>query len=177
MIPFLFYSASAIAIITTLLVLLSRSPVYAVLYLILSLFAVSVIFYTLGAPFIAVLEVIVYAGAIMVLFLFVVMMLDLGKRDLSPDLRRPSRKQLTLPVIIALIMAVEVILCIAHQVRGSGQVTHLTPAAIGMALYNQHYFGVELASLILLIGIVGGMHLGRAASEEPPPEVDSHVPR
>src|SRR5262245_15308084 len=74
----IFYGASAVAFVSTLLVVLSRNPVYAVLYLIMSLFGVSLIFYTLGAHFLAVLEIIVYAGAIMVLFLFVVQMLSPG---------------------------------------------------------------------------------------------------
>ena len=76
---FLFYLAGAIAIIATFAVIVQTNIVHALLYLILSLLAVAVIFYVLGAPFAAVLEAIVYAGAILVLFLFVIMMLNLGQ--------------------------------------------------------------------------------------------------
>ena len=76
-----FYIAGAVAVIATLLMLTRANVVHALLYLIVSLLAVAVVFYTLGAPFVAALEVIVYAGAIMVLFVFVVMMLNLGEHD------------------------------------------------------------------------------------------------
>ena len=75
-----FYVAGAVAAISTVLMIASLRPVHALLYLIVSLLAVAVVFYTLGAPFVAALEVIIYAGAIMVLFVFVVMLLNLGRR-------------------------------------------------------------------------------------------------
>src|SRR5580700_11933107 len=74
-----FYIAGAVAVLSTLLMLTRINVVHALLYLIVSLLGVAVVFYVLGAPFVAALEAIVYAGAIMVLFLFVVMMLNLGK--------------------------------------------------------------------------------------------------
>ena len=78
-----FYIAGAVAILSTALMLTRLNAVHALLYLIVSLLAVSVVFYTLGAPFVAALEVIIYAGAIMVLFVFVVMMLNLGEEAAS----------------------------------------------------------------------------------------------
>src|SRR5574337_1271509 len=75
-----FYVAGAISILATIMVITRLNVVHALLYLIVSLLAVSVVFYTLGAPFLAALEVIIYAGAIMVLFVFVVMLLNLGER-------------------------------------------------------------------------------------------------
>ena len=74
-----FYIAGAVAVISTILMLTRLNVVHALLYLIVSLLGVAVVFYTLGAPFVAALEVIIYAGAIMVLFVFVVMMLNLGE--------------------------------------------------------------------------------------------------
>src|SRR5215470_19416844 len=74
-----FYIAAAVAVISTVMVITRLNAIHALLYLIVSLLAVAVIFYTLGAPFAAALEVITYAGAIMVLFVFVVMLLNLGK--------------------------------------------------------------------------------------------------
>jgi NADH-quinone oxidoreductase subunit J len=160
----LFYAASALAVAATLMVILSRDAVYAVICLIMSLFSTALVFYTLGSAFLAFIQVIVYAGAIMVLFLFVVMMLNLKAGPSAPDLDRPSRKVLVVPVILGVLLLVETFACLAlhRPVAGSG--SQLDLAAIAQALYTRHYLGVELASLVLLIGIIGGMHLGRAAS-------------
>ena len=76
---FLFYLAAAIAVLSTVMVITRLNAVHALLYFIVSLFAVALIFFLLGAPFVAALEVIIYAGAIMVLFVFVVMLLNLGR--------------------------------------------------------------------------------------------------
>jgi NADH-quinone oxidoreductase subunit J len=74
-----FYLSAAVAVAATLMVVTRASAVHALLYLIVSLLAVAVVFFVLGAPFVAALEVIIYAGAVMVLFVFVIMMLNLGK--------------------------------------------------------------------------------------------------
>jgi len=76
----LFYVTAAVSILSTIMMLTRLNAVHALLYLIVSLLAVAVVFYTFGAPFVAALEVIIYAGAIMVLFIFVVMLLNLGER-------------------------------------------------------------------------------------------------
>lgn len=166
----IFWAAAATSIIATLMVILSRNPFYAVLYLIISLFGVSMIFYTLGAPFLAALEIIVYAGAIMVLFLFVVQMLSpAGNAATTPDLYRPTLLNLAIPSFLSLILLGTVLAAIYRAgtmtgIDGTTQV--ISTRELGIALFRHHYLGVELASLILLIGIVGGMHLGRAASTD-----------
>lgn len=163
----IFWSASAVSIIATLFVILSKNPFYAVLYLIVSLFGVSMLFYTLGGPFIAALEVIVYAGAIMVLFLFVVQMLSpAGNPATMPDLRTPRPVQLLFPALLALVLlaAVTAALYRAGSIEAEPKTVIVTAKSLGAALFRYHYLGVELASLVLLIGIVGGMHLGRAAA-------------
>jgi NADH-quinone oxidoreductase subunit J len=165
----IFWAASAIAIVATLLVLLSKNPFYAVLYLILSLFGVALIFFSLGAPFLGVLEVIVYAGAIMVLFLFVVQMLSPGSTAApSADMRPPGAKALILPGLLALILIICTTLAAAKTAMPHpGDHTIIYNARqIGIALFTNNYLGVELASLILLIGMVGGMHLGRPGTIE-----------
>lgn len=168
-----FWGASAVAILATLMVLFSRNPFYAVLYLILSLFGVSLIFYTLGSSFLAVLEIIVYAGAIMVLFLFVVQMLSPGVGpNAQEDLKRPALADLLIPGVLAAIL----LMFTGMALFGSG---HFEPKgtvlydakALGIVMFDKHYLGVELASLILLIGMVGGMHLGRAAALDREEEV------
>lgn len=165
----IFWTSSLVAILATLMVLLSRNPFHAVLYLIVSLFGVSMIFYTLGAPFLAALEIIVYAGAIMVLFLFVVQMLSpAGNPATMPDLQRPRPLQLVFPAILALLLLASVTAAIYRAgTMGSTDIPYqLTAKNLGIVLFKHHYLGVELASLILLIGMVGGMHLGRAAADE-----------
>src|SRR3954465_4501849 len=83
--PVLFYISSAVAIIATIMVITRYEPIHALLYLVVSFMAVSMIFMSVGAPFVAVLEVILYAGAIIVLFIFVVMMLNLGKETAGQE--------------------------------------------------------------------------------------------
>ena len=97
----LFYLAAAIAVIATVAVVLQTNIVHGLLYLILSLLAVAVIFYVLGAPFAAVLEAIVYAGAIMVLFLFVIMMLNLGQHTQNQERAWLTPRGWIVPSILA----------------------------------------------------------------------------
>ena len=87
-----FYISAAVALASTVMVITRRKAVHALLYLIVSLLAVAVVFYALGAPFVAALEVLIYAGAIMVLFVFVIMLLNLGPEAAArADARSPSR--------------------------------------------------------------------------------------
>lgn len=162
----IFWISAAVAIVATLMVLLSKSPFHAVLYLIISLFGISMIFYTLGSPFLAALEIIVYAGAIMVLFLFVVQMLSPGVgASVPPDLMRPRLLQFAFPGALVAIMLVVTVLALirAGSLTTTEEFNGITARELGNALFTHHYLGVKLASLILLIGTIGGMHLGRAA--------------
>ena len=96
----LFYLSSAVAVAATLMMVTRLKAVHALLYLIVSLLAVALIFYVIGAPFVAALEVIIYAGAIMVLFLFVVMLMNLGRRAVEVDLdvrRKEERRADVVP--------------------------------------------------------------------------------
>lgn len=170
----LFYTAFVFAVISTGLVVLSRNPLYAVLYFVLSLFSVAIIFFLLGAPFAAMLEIIVYAGAVMVLFLFVVMLLNLGKGPPSDDLAQPTRHQLFLPAALAGGLLIEIVGCLFYPPFQGARAYMLTPAELGMALYQRNYLGVELASIVLLIGIVGGLYYGRGAAEPRQGEGGNH---
>ena len=89
-----FYILGAITLVATLLAITRRNPVHAVIYLVNSFFALALIFFLLGAPLVAAWEVIIYAGAIMVLFLFIIMMLELSPSNLDGHPRRPFRKSL-----------------------------------------------------------------------------------
>ena len=127
----------------------------------MSLLAVALIFFSLGAPFVAALEVIIYAGAIMVLFIFVIMMLNLGGRAAKQEclwLRPGSEKG---PALLCGIMAAELIYFFlsGHARISAGGVVQ--PKEIGIALFGPYALGVELASMLLLSGLVGAYHLGR----------------
>jgi NADH-quinone oxidoreductase subunit J len=157
----LFYIAAGVAIFSTLMVITRLNAMHALLYLVVSLLAVAIVFYALGAPFIAALEVITYAGAIMVLFVFVVMMLNLGPATIDQE-RRWLRPHMWLgPAALALILMGEWLVLIrrAGPLPNDGHV--VGPQAVGLALFGPYLLGVELASMLLLAGLVGAYHLGR----------------
>lgn len=156
----LFYIAGAVAIFATLMMLTRLSAVHGLLYLIVSLLAVAIVFYTIGAPFMAALEVIIYAGAIMVLFIFVVMLLNLGKAQVDLERSWLTPRMWIGPIILAVILIVEVAFLVAHPggpVIGTEQIG---PKEVGIDLFGPYLIGVELASFLLLGALVGAYHLG-----------------
>jgi NADH-quinone oxidoreductase subunit J len=161
----LFYSAAAIAILSTILMLTRLNAVHALLYLIVSLLAVAVVFYTLGAPFIAALEVIIYAGAIMVLFIFVVMLLNLGERATELERTWVKPKVYIGPMILAAILIAEFVVMLSQTRIATHSAGAVGPKEVGAALYGPYLVGVELASLLLLGALVGAYHLGTRKRE------------
>ncbi len=156
----MFYGSAIIAILATLMVITRTNIVHALLYFIVSLLAIAVIFYTLGAPFAAALEVIVYAGAIMVMFLFVVMMLNLGQ------VTQDQEKAWLVPSIWIgpTIMAIPLLIAVVYAINMNQEVmahTEVTAKDIGAALFGHYVLAVELASMLLLAGLVGAYHLAR----------------
>lgn len=157
----LFYIAGAIAVFSTVMVITRLNAVHALLYLILSLLAIAITFYLLGAHFAAVLEVIVYAGAIMVLFVFVVMMLNLGQKTIGQERAWLNPSMWIGPSIIAVILLIEVIVMLSKG--GSVTAVNLVSAKqVGILLFGPYLLAVELASMLLLAGLVGAYHLGRS---------------
>jgi NADH-quinone oxidoreductase subunit J len=156
----LFYIAAAVALISTVCVILQSNIVHALIYLILSLLAVAVVFYVLGAPFAAVLEAIVYAGAIMVLFLFVIMMLNLGKR--SSDLERSwiGAKVWIGPSIMAAILLAQ-FLNVLSNYEQEIELTEVGVLEVSALLFGPYVLAVELASILLLAGLVSAYHLAK----------------
>lgn len=155
-----FYIAAAIAILTTLLVITLKNAVQALIYLALSLISVAVVFYDLGAPFIAGLEVIIYAGSIIVLFIFVVMMLNLGKRATRAEGALLKPQMWIGPTILAAILIAELAYLLAHGSTTAPPAGVISPKAVGMALYGPYLIGVELSSILLMAALVGAYHLG-----------------
>ena len=159
----LFYLAGILAIVATMLAITQRHAVHGLLYLIVSLLAVAVDFFTLGAPFVAALEIMIYAGAIMVLFVFVVMMLNLAEHAMEVEREWLKPRSWTGPVLLALILLGELIYCTSTTHNGLSLTGSVTPKQVGVALFGSYWIGVELASLLLMAGLVGAFHLGRHA--------------
>lgn len=158
----LFYIAASVAAVATLGVITCSRPVHALLYLVVSLLAVAVIFFILGAPFVAALEVIIYAGAIMVLFVFAVMMLNLGPATIEQEQRWMAQSTWAGPSILALILLGELLYLLVWSEAGqSAEMAVVGPKEVSLALFGPYLLGVELASLLLLPGLVSAYHLGR----------------
>jgi NADH-quinone oxidoreductase subunit J len=156
-----FYVSAAVAIVSTVAVITGRNAVHALLYFIVSQLAVALIFFALGAPFIAALEVIIYAGAIMVLFVFVMMMLNLGPQAVAQERQWLPSKAWVGAAILATILIAELLYVLASKAGQPSSVSMVGPKQVGMALFGPYLLGVELASLLLLAGLVGAYHLGR----------------
>ena len=155
-----FYLSALIAIISTMMVITRLNAVHALLYLIVSLLSVALIFFALGAPFMAALEVIIYAGAIMVLFVFVVMMLNLGPQSTAQESAWLDPVMWRGPATLALLLIAELIYLMAGSGSNPAGAT-VEPKQVGMTLFGPYLLGVELVSVLLLSGLVGAYHLGR----------------
>lgn len=157
---FLFYLLAAIVLASTAIAISRRHVLHAVVYLIISFIGTGLIFYLLGAPFLALLEIIVYAGAIMVLFLFIVMMLKLTPREAGwkADVRQWS-PALILGGISLVIAGVMVFADPSSRTPLPSLAAK--PVELGRFLFQKYWFAVEIASFLLLAALVGALYLGR----------------
>jgi NADH-quinone oxidoreductase subunit J len=154
-----FYASGIIAIICAAMVLTRSNAMHALIYLILVLMSTAAIFASLGASLIAVLQIIIYAGAIMVLFVFIVMMLNMGSPGDQRERGWMRGKYLIPPIVLAAVLLV----LFAYAVGGREAATAGTPIgpkAVGISLFSDYFIGVEVASLLLLAALVGAFHLG-----------------
>lgn len=154
-----FYIAAVIAILSTIMAITGRNAIHSLLFLILSLLAVSVMFYLLDAPFIAALEVIIYAGAIMVLFIFVTMMLNIGLEK-KQEKRWLNPRMWLIPSILAAILFVDLMLAVRtmETVVEANQI--IEPKQVGISLFSTYLLAVEIAAILLMAGVIGAFHLG-----------------
>ncbi|MGD8328418.1 MAG: NADH-quinone oxidoreductase subunit J [Acidobacteriota bacterium] len=155
-----FYIASAFAVVAAFLAVTRSNALHAVLYLVLSLFALAIDFLALGAPFIAALEIVVYAGAIVVVILFVMMMVAGATVATERERRWLPPRAWIMPSMLALALAA---LTIASLTTGGGdaiEATTVGPREVGAALFTTYLIGVELASVLLLAGLAGAYYLG-----------------
>ena len=157
----MFYIAAIIAIFSTVMVITRLNAVHALLYLVVSLLSVALIFFLLGAPFIAALEVIIYAGAIMVLFIFVIMMLNLGNAAKQQESQWLKPSMWIGPSILAIIIFVELLFVLSRSESEAFTASVIDAKQVGTSLFGPYLIAVELAAMLLLAGIVGAYHLGR----------------
>jgi NADH-quinone oxidoreductase subunit J len=156
-----FYISAAVAVLSTIMVITRANAVHALLYLVVSLLSVALIFFILGAPFVAALEVIIYAGAIMVLFVFVIMILNIDARAVKKETEWLQPETWIGPSILTVILTVELLYLLTTHGKRLHAVAEVGPKQAGISLLGPYLLGVELASLLLLAGIVGAYHLGR----------------
>ncbi|KAF0221434.1 MAG: NADH-quinone oxidoreductase subunit [Geobacteraceae bacterium] len=154
----IFYILAAATVIATVFSITERHAVHAIVYLVTSFFALAVIFYLLGAPLVAVFEVIIYAGAIMVLFMFVIMMLDLGHPEKvgTPGIRDWWPALVLAGVVFA---AIVTIVAAATGSPAAGQAIGVREFAL--VLFQRYGVAIEIISMQLLFALVGALYLGR----------------
>ena len=175
MIPF--YLLAALAVGASLLVIAQRNPIYSVLLLIASFAALSGLYILLDAPFVAVIQIIVYAGAIMVLFLFVIMLLNAPHEDTAEDLARPALARAGSAVTAGALLSVVLIIELVWALTKSGGESGAFPGAavssvrsIGRLLFTEYSFAFEVTSVLILVAMVGAVVLARR--EQPPEQAD-----
>jgi len=171
----IFYLVAALMIVSTGMAVTRNNLVHAVLYLVISFFGSALLFFLLGAPLLGVLEIIIYAGAIMILFLFIVMML---KIEVSEQAGYALGHLAASGVICGIYFGACILLMVfsAPEAKQPMAMAMVAPKDFGRHLFMQHWLAIELVSLLLLIALAGVLHLGRQKSgdaEEPPLEQNS----
>ena len=164
---FLFYFLAAVSTVSAVAVVTSRHPLYSALFLVIALFALAGIFLLLEAYFLAAVQVIVYAGAIVVLFIFVIMLLNLGAAQRFLKISEP---RVLVGIGVAVVFAAEVIAAVRMAAAGGGEGLSVEVSrgeavggaySVGEALFTKYLFPFEVASLLLLVALVGAVILAK----------------
>jgi len=161
-----FYAFAAIAVLASLLVIGQKNPMYSVMLLITSFGALAGLYVLLDAPFTAVTQIIIYAGAIMVLFLFVVMLLNVPREEPAPAMFATlvSPTGMRVGVVLSALLGLEILWALTRGAigafgRDSGGVSSV--AQIGRELFTRHTFAFEATSVLILVAMVGAVVLAR----------------
>jgi len=162
----LLYISGCIAVIASLMVITRTNAIHALLYLIVSLLSVALIFFILGAPFVAALEVIIHAGAIMVLFIFAVMMLNVTKEAADQERQWLRPAGCVGPSFLCAVLLGELIYVLSQGSAKNIDVAMISPKQVGLSLFGPYLLGVELASILLLSGLIGAFYIGRREESE-----------
>jgi len=183
---FVFYISGIISVAAAGLVVTRRNPVYSAIYLVLVFVMISLQFLVLRAPFLAVVQVLIYAGAIMVLFLFVIMLLNLTPEELKETVPR-SRKYLAGGLSFVLFLLLVTAIRKSPTVRGAPNLVEPIPAtegtpalatvgevtAIGESLFTTHALAFELTSVLILVAILGAIYLTKKRRPDAPGGITS----
>ncbi len=153
MMTILFYSSAAIAIFSALMAITRKEAMHGVLYLIVVLLALALMFFQLGAPFIAALEIIVYAGAIVILFLFVIMMINP-----PADSHGLKKAGWFFPVVLAGVLASQFTLLLQYDTQ-TLSLQAVDVATLGKVFFGKYAYTLHLVALFLLVGLIGAFHL------------------
>lgn len=156
-----FYITAAVTLISTGMVITRHNPVHALLYLVISLLSLAMIFYLLGAAFAALLEIIIYAGAIMVLFIFVIMLLNLGEETTAQEKQWLKVKVWAGPAILSGILLFELYYLISSADPVLLNHPEVGPRSVALSLFREYLIAVELAAMLLMAAVVGAAHIGR----------------
>ncbi|MDP6166067.1 MAG: NADH-quinone oxidoreductase subunit J [Gammaproteobacteria bacterium] len=165
----MFYVSGAITLLAAFMLITRHNAVHALLYLIVSSLSTAIIFYLLGAAFAAAMEVIVYAGAVMILFVFVVMMLNQGQRSAAHEAAWLPAKGWIMPGILTAILLILMVSSLVVEVVPM-EVHEVTVKQVGTALFGPYMLVVELASFLLLSGLIGAFHIARKMPQTHNPE-------
>lgn len=158
----MFYILGAIAVIATLLAITRRNPVHAVIFLVNSFFALALLFYLLGAPLVAAWEVIIYAGAIMVLFLFIIMMLEISPGQEADRFGANRYQWIPILLLAGALGTCTLLLTGLDPVTAEGIPRwYASPRDFGYVLFKEYALAVEVVSFQLLFAAVGAFYVGR----------------
>jgi NADH-quinone oxidoreductase subunit J len=170
----LFLLAAGAAVVSTFVAITRSNVLHAILYLIVSFASIAVIFYLLGAPFIAALEIITYAGAIMVLFLFAVMLLNLGGGAIDQERRWQPLAAWIGPAIAGLLILGELLHILMRHWPVGKSGTIVPSVEVGRLLFLRYFIGVELAAMLLLAALLGAGRLGHRSRITPEQRGSGH---
>jgi NADH-quinone oxidoreductase subunit J len=162
-----FYLFAAVSVAASIGVVAQRNPMYSVMLLIVSFGGLAGLYVLLDAPFTAVTQIIIYAGAIMVLFLFVVMLLNIGREDPAPGLvSAVGPKTLKIGAVLSVLLGIEIVWALSRvglgyfaQDEAAKSVSSV--ARIGTELFTRHAFAFEATSILILVAMVGAVVIAR----------------
>jgi NADH-quinone oxidoreductase subunit J len=168
-----FYAFAAVAVLGSLVVILQRNPIYSVLSLIGAFFGLSGLYVLLDAPFVAIVQIIIYAGAIMVLFLFTVMLLNVPREDAAEwDRTHPLYRPwpMRIGAVLALLLIAELAWALSRtpgigEGVGTGAAGISDVGELGRVLFTDYMFAFEVTSILILAAMVGAVILARKQSE------------
>jgi len=159
---FLFFLLSTVCVGAVLGMIISKNQAYSALYLVLAFVCLGGLFGLLGAPFMAVVQIIIYAGAIMVLFIFVIMMINL-REGIS---REKKKWTIALSVVLALVLLLELVLAAKGVSLGQSPEGSVSPKEIGQLLFTKYLYPFEITSILIIAALVGAIVLVKKREKE-----------